>query len=216
MRGVQTTYRITEATTTTLVQALSAQADVIYVDDAGALPEPDLVQGTFGQITVNGERITYRQRNLSNNTLTGLRRGAAGTGAAAHASGSLVYDISLGNALPLEYQDRFQTQNFLATGSQTVFTAANLSVQGMDSTETIEAIRVSVGGISVPESLNTYQVLDSGPITIQFNEAPPAGVQVSIQILCGKSWYQPGPGTASDGAPLQDTNTAAARFIRGI
>jgi len=216
MRGVQTSYRITQDTTTTLTQPLTSVGDVIHVSDATRLPQPDLVQGTFGQITVNGERITYRELNVSLNTVSGLRRGAAGTGAADHATGSLVYDISLGNALPLEYQDRFQTQTFLANGAQTQFVASNISVLGLDSTELIEAVRVQVGGISIPPGPLTYQVLDSGPVTIEFNEPPPSGVQVAIQVLRGKSWYQPGIGTASDGVALQETNTAAARFIRGI
>jgi hypothetical protein len=30
------------------------------------------------------------------------------------------------------------------------------------------------------------------------------------------SWYQPGVSTASDGRPLQETNTIAARFFRDL
>jgi hypothetical protein len=60
MRGVQATYRMTAATTTTLTQDLAIDDDVAYVDDAGALAEPNLPNNTWGVLTVNGERIMYR------------------------------------------------------------------------------------------------------------------------------------------------------------
>jgi hypothetical protein len=82
MRGLQRLYRITEQSSTVLTQSLSSTGDVIYVADAANLDQPSLAIGVFGVITINGERITYRVRNLANNTLSGLRRGTAGTGAA--------------------------------------------------------------------------------------------------------------------------------------
>ena len=82
MRGLQSTYRITPQSTTVLTQSLSASGDIIYVEDAAKLDEPNLAQGIFGLITIDGERITYRERDVIANTLTGLRRGTAGTGAA--------------------------------------------------------------------------------------------------------------------------------------
>jgi hypothetical protein len=60
---------------------------------------PNLSAGVFGIITINGERISYRNRNLANNTLTGLRRGTAGTAAADHPVTSEVYDLGIGNLL---------------------------------------------------------------------------------------------------------------------
>ena len=42
MRGVQATYRITSATTTTLTQDLSATANTAHVESAAALSEPNL------------------------------------------------------------------------------------------------------------------------------------------------------------------------------
>jgi len=46
--------------------------------------------------------------------------------------------------------------------------------------------------------------------------APDAGVEVTILVRQGVTWYEPGVGTASDGIALQDTNTQAARFLRGL
>ena len=45
MRGQQTTYRITTASTTTLIADISATADVISVDNAAALGTPNLAAG---------------------------------------------------------------------------------------------------------------------------------------------------------------------------
>ena len=46
--------------------------------------------------------------------------------------------------------------------------------------------------------------------------APAAGSEVTILVRRGFSWYQPGATTASDGIALQDTDTVAARFLRGL
>jgi hypothetical protein len=212
MRGVQSTYRILASTTTKLAQDLSATDDIIYVDDASRLSEPNLPAGIFGLITINGERITYRNRDTTNNTISGLRRGTAGTGAADHVSGADVYDIGIGNLLPAEYQDRIVAQNFLGDGVTQEFEATEISVDGLDSTELTEAVQIYVGGLL---QTGTYIITGSGPVSVRFYTAPSAGYQVSIQIRRGLSWYQPGPGTPSNGVALQETNTEAARFIRG-
>ena len=101
MRGVQATYRITPETTTELAQDLSTSADVIYVVNAGALTEPNLAAGALGVITIDGERILYRERDLGANTVSGLRRGTAGTAIAAHATGAAVYDMGRGNIMQI-------------------------------------------------------------------------------------------------------------------
>jgi hypothetical protein len=36
-----------------------------------------------------------------------------------------------------------------------------------------------------------------------------------ILVRRGVTWYAPGAGTASNGVALQDTDTQAARFLRG-
>jgi hypothetical protein len=63
------------------------------------------------------------------------------------------------------------------------------------------------------------------PLTIEFvvdtNVFPPllapaAGSEVTILVRQGVTWYAPGVNTASDGIALQDTNTQAARFLRGL
>lgn len=206
MRGIQTAYRITTDSTTALAQVLAADDDIIYVDNASNLSEPNLAEGIFGLITINGERIAYRERDTVANTVSSLRRGTSGTAAASHAIDTPVYDIGKGNMLIAEYQNYVQYQNYLANGIITTYTTDSIVVS------TADAVEVYVGGLL---QTTGYTVTQLDTVEIEFDEAPTAGYQVSIRVMRGKSWYEPGSGTPSNGVPLQETDTEAARFIRG-
>ena len=146
MRGVQTTFRITDTTTTTLAQEVSATADIIYVTDVNALSEPGLSAGIFGVITIAGERILYRMRDLATNTISGLQRGTAGTAATTHAIGSAVYDMGLGNRQPQEFQNYIVSDASTGDGSTTIFYAPSLDYSLDDSSFETNSIEVYVGG----------------------------------------------------------------------
>jgi hypothetical protein len=298
MRGVQATFRITEATTTALAVAMTADSDIAYVTNANALTEPDLTNGVFGVCTINAERIMYRTRDTATNSISGLLRGTGGTGAESHSVGSPVYDMGRGNLMYNEYQDYIDSQTWGAlctdsnaevcdpnrTAGQTVFTADIGPVDAGDSAGIdTRAIEVYVGGIKQMQYLEvaatnlevgltynidslgttdwnsvagttsvTYAVNDQvtvlvagtgtgtavyrgseylwtctdvNNVTIEFvvndQVAPPLAApandsEVTILVRRGKSWYQPGENTASDGIALQETNTLAARFLRGL
>ena len=81
----------------------------------------------------------------------------------------------------------------------------------------------NVGGIRQYPTSNTtadstyrWSVTDFDPLAVQFDTAPAAGVEVTILVRQGVTWYAPGVNTASDGVALQDTETQAARFLRGL
>ena len=103
MRDNTAMYKISESVETYLVSAISATSDTIYVSDVSKLSEPDLQNAVFGILMVDGERITYSSRNLSNNSVTGLRRGTAGTGASAHDNFSLVQNVGKDSYVPWRY-----------------------------------------------------------------------------------------------------------------
>lgn len=126
MRGLQLVYTITPETTTVLTEALFTTDDIIYVADASALPEPNLSLNIWGAITINGERIMYRERDTGTNTLTGLLRGTAGTATNIHGADSIVYSIGLDNLLPPIYQNYFVTTTDIGDGTQKVFVASNI------------------------------------------------------------------------------------------
>ena len=207
MRGVQATYRITPETTTTTTQPVLITDDTIYVTNAGALVDPDLAANIWGVLTIGAERIMYRYRDTVANTVSGLSRGTAGTALAPHTSGATVYNMGRGNLLPAEYQNYIVSDTTLADGSTTVFTATDITITDND------AIEVYVGGILV---VSGYTVTADSPVTILFTTAPVAGVDVTILINRGVTWYAPGAGTPSNGNPLQETETIAARFLRGL
>jgi hypothetical protein len=233
MRGVQATYRITEATTTTLVQDLSSTADIAYVANAGQLSEPDLEMGIFGVVTIDGERMMYRARDVVANTISGLMRGTAGTAAADHNTGADVYDTGRGNLLPEQFQDYVVSDTSMGDDSTTIFYAPSIEFANFaDSAVETAAIEVYVGGQrqytysdTTATSQYRYFITDYDPLAVEFVvddsvfpplTAPAAGVEITILVRQGVTWYAPGDGTASDGIALQDTETQAARFLRGL
>jgi hypothetical protein len=198
-----------------LSQALLATDDVIHVVNASALAEPYLEQGLFGLITINGERISYRTRDTANNTLSGLRRGTAGTAAANHLADTAVYDIGIGNYLDQAYQNQYVESNYLGDGNTTTF-VADFSLQDLtlfDSTDLTLAVQVFVGG-TLQLTGYTDDVDDSSEsVTVTFETAPDQGYQVTIRVRQGLGWYGPGSTTAYDGVGLQYTDTRAAQFL---
>jgi hypothetical protein len=212
MREVQATYRITPSTTTTLAQPLSATDNVIYLDNVAALTIPDFDSNTWGVITINGERIMYREIDFANNTVSSLMRGTYGTAADSHSQGAVVYNLGVGNLAPVEYQDTVVYTNTLADGTQTTFAAPNIDLSALVLSFAEQAILVYVAGT---RQIGNYSVDSVAPATVTFDQAPEAGVEVSIRVRQGLSWYEPGSGTASNGIALQIQNTDAAVFFRG-
>ena len=212
MRGIQATYRMTPGTTTSLTQPLLTSQDIIHVNDAAALTQPNLEINVWGVLTINGERIMYRVLDTVNNTVSSLLRGTAGTAAADHSTGSTVYNLGRGNLAPAEYQDHVVYTNTLGDGSTTTFTAPNINLSALNVNFAKQAILVYVAGIRV----NTgYTISSVAPATVTFNTAPVTGYEVSIRVRQALGWYQPANGNPSDGQALQVTQTDAARFFRG-
>jgi adhesin HecA-like repeat protein len=228
MRGVQATYRITSNSTTQLVDTLLPTDDVVRVRSAAALAVPDLNNNIWGVLTVNGERILYRDIDLVNNTVSSLLRGTAGTAITTHAAGSVVYNLSRINLAPAEYQDRLVSAKYLSDGVETEFEldvdlASFVGIKDITDPDdksslipwpVLDAIEVYVGGVLQPKS--SYFVPSISPVTVVFDDAPTEGQEIVIVVRQGLSWYEPGVNTASNGRPLQETDTIAARFFRGL
>jgi len=237
MRGAQAVYRMTPATTTTVTESVSSTDDIIYVDNATALTTPNFAANVWGVVTIGGERIMYRNIDFSTNTISSLLRGTAGTGADSHAVGDSVYNMGRDNLLPLEFQNYVDTESFLGNGTQTVFTSSLVVNDAnywsgstpYDSTpfsssadngaydpglgSNSVAVEVYLGG-TLQTSGYTLPNLD--PVVVIFTTAPADGTEITIVVHKGHSWYNPGVDTASDGVPLQETNNAIARFLRGV
>jgi hypothetical protein len=214
MLGNQKIIRLYPGNTTALAQAMSATNDTIYVRDASTLSEPNLADNIFGVVIIDGERITYTVRNTTNNTLSGLRRGVAGTAISAHASGASVSNAGLDQQLPAEYQQTTTKNTFTGDGTTRVFTAANVVLEdNLDSTEIEEAVRVRVGGTLL--DISEYFISQVNPTEVTLINAPAAGVEIDVFIVKASVMYAQGTGTASNGIALQQQTTDALRFLRG-
>lgn len=214
MRGLQITYRMTPGTTTTLAQALSADADIIYLTNASAMALPYLPYNQWGVLTIDGERIMYRERDTVNNTVSSLIRGTAGTAATEHESGAVVYNMSQENMLPAEYQNYIvsnmtndtEIYPILGNGLNNTFVAQDLIVSVANA-----SIEVYVGGI---RQTSGYSVVGVNPVTVQFVTPPPAGVEVTILVRRGVWWYDVATLPERE-QNMQETPNPAARFLRG-
>jgi len=98
----QTSYlRISDASTTTLANALNLTDTIITVANAAVLPTPNINNNVPGVVFVGGERITYWTANVVTNTLGQIRRGTQGTGAAeSYPAGTLITDGSVYQNIP--------------------------------------------------------------------------------------------------------------------
>ena len=101
MVGNVSYLHIGAANTTVLTQELHLTDGNIYVANAAALSQPNVLTNTPGVIFVDAERITYWSANIASNTLSQIRRGTQGTGApAVHGVGTSVVDGSASQILP--------------------------------------------------------------------------------------------------------------------
>ena len=255
MRGVQATYRITPETTTTITQDVSQTADIIYVDNAGALSIPNFSINIWGVVTINGERIMYREIDLGANTISSLLRGTAGTAAAPHTAGAYVYDMGRVNLLPLEYQDYIVEVTTLGDGTTTIFAASTISLAFTGAETWVQSSTYAAGTVVVDDGFyyraiiavpaataitNTtywqtlsravevyvagilqtsgYTISSETPVVVTFDTAPADGSAVTILVRRGVTWYAQGsdPLTASNGEPLQTTDTVPALFLQGV
>ena len=178
----------------------------IYVEDVSVLPEPDLSLNKLGVLTINGERITYLYRDLGTNSVSGLRRGTAGTAIFAHAVNSTVYDLTDGQLLPIAYQDKTVAYKSTGDGSTTTYTT-DISIEPINDSSILDyPIQVFVGGTLLESDQYTIDALD--PVVITLDVAPGNGEIVVVSIKQGFSLYGTQAGTA-----LQEIDNSATRFL---
>jgi hypothetical protein len=210
MLGNQKLLRMNTNNTTELVQDLGISDDTIYVKDATKLSEPNLEANIFGQLIVGGERITYRIRNTSSNTVSDLRRGTAGTGVYAHSAGDDVSDVGPGEQLPSIYQQKTTTDDSnVGDGTTTRFITTLTVPTGVDSTELSDTISATVGGtVFVPGTDYSVTETDSAFTEITFTTAPAANVEIVFSQVTANVMY------TQLGIPLQEQTNTAVEFLK--
>ena len=227
MRDNYAAYSLSDSHVTYLVQPLEKDDDVIYVHDASVIAAPNLTRNQFGIVIINGERITFRVRDLGTNTLSGLRRGTAGTGINDHDAGSDVSDASVKAIVPGTFKSgrdhTYLTQDW-DTGTNVIYlhdaTEAGLSIY-----ETVGFGTIKIDGLdgyyvrftTLDPITNTISGLTLVPNKAGVTPVIPAIISKSTKIYATgfeKVWYAQGTTTASNGLPLQEQTTPAAQFIR--
>lgn len=157
MRGVQTVHNITEATTTQLTQRVSKTDDTIRVVDAAALSAPDFDRNIWGVLTINGERIMYRERDTVANTVSSLLRGTAGTARANH-------EITA------------QTDLHIGDGITRTFTWLLPDSYGSD----ISTLQVYIN--TVLQTINYTVTATAQSIIVEFRQAPAPGDEILFTL----------------------------------
>ena len=119
---------------TTLTANLTMEDRTISVANASVLPRPTL--GNPGVLWVESERITYKERDISSNTITGITRGTRGTTAEDHVvtdeSGATITINIYDGSTDQEFTDLVgqpESNNYFDTGavSLTDYDKANAS-----------------------------------------------------------------------------------------
>jgi len=230
MRGEQLVYRITPETTTKTVAQVMSTSDVIYVEQVNHLSQPNLPDGIFGQITIDGERITYRFRETA--ALEEVSTGASiytlgGANYALLGQGTLTAVLVTpgGAEVSAPYvvlnNDDWITVQFLTVPPIGYTVRVSFTIAGA-----VFGLRRGTAGTGASEHAPGAWVYDIGlgnllPAQYQNQTYPGFGIggydlsNYDMPTTIAQSWYQPGNGTPSNGQPLQVTDTLAARFIRG-
>jgi hypothetical protein len=125
--------------TTVLSQDLEFTDTLIHVDDASKLMEPSLGDNNPGVIFIDGERITYWVRNLTNNTLGRIRRSTGGTGGRFHAAGSLVEDGGASMKIPDGNKIWYKTVSGGQTGPDGSTLIVRTTGESLQSIDTVQA-----------------------------------------------------------------------------
>jgi hypothetical protein len=144
----------------------------------------------------------------------------------------LSYDYGEGS--PLDFIEVYlggikQFERFIGNGITTTFALSGVvavadsvvTVNGATQIENVDytITETTLTFVIAPATGSTVQVsgytlIADDPVQIQFETAPPAGIQVTILVRRGVWWYNIAT-PAEREQSLQETPNAAARFLRG-
>jgi len=185
MRGNVAMYSMNDSLQTYLVADLADTDDIIFLNDVTNLGVPNLEAAVFGILMINGERITYRDIDYNNNTVSGLRRGTAGTGANYQPIDSLVHDVGKDALVQWDYNKIWYAQGDIHRDG--IIDNYDNGIGFDDST-----LAVNPGDPDGPALVGIVDPING------FDATP----------------FSPGPEVASNGYPLQDQTTPPAEFIK--
>jgi hypothetical protein len=226
--------------TVKLAKELAYYDTQIEVTDASELTAPIQSRNIPGIVYINGERIEYMIKQ--GNVLRQLRRGSAGTPIAEiHTNGSDVIDVGANETLPYnETQDRV---DFVSDGSSLLIGPLDfVPIQSTRNTWYRSSIPNEFGPCDQLEVFAAGRRLRKDPIDVyqenngasspaadikleaefsvdgingyvRLTSALPAGTRITLIKRTGKTWYDRGETTASNGVTLLENSTSIANFI---
>jgi len=224
-----------------LTSALTYYDTTITVDNATELSNPIQNRNIPGIINIAGERIEYMSK--VGNVLSQLRRGVQGTAIGElYAVGTAVVDVGYQEIIPYnETQERIDFVS--DGSSLLVGPLDFVPVQGLRSGTWVKStIPAEYGACDQVEIFAAGRRLKKDPLAVWIEEngasSPaadiiqeadfsvdgitsfirltvplPAGTRITVIRKVGKTWYDRGETTASNGVTLLDNETAIAKFI---
>ena len=223
-----------------LTKPLNYYDTTVEVSNGASLTDPVPSKNIAGIVEINGERIEYLQK--SGNVLSQLRRGAYGTPIGeTYPADSIVVDIGVGETLP--YAETQEREDFVSDGSSlligplpyvpTESTRNNWTrISIPDAYGPCDVVEVFAGGrrlrkdpvtvydealgASSPAADKVLEAefsVDGTSAYIRLTSPEPAGTRITIIKRTGKTWYDRGLTTASDGKSLLENSTPIAKFI---
>jgi hypothetical protein len=202
-------YAVRPNKSTFLTRDLHLSDDWIYCQNVANLTSPDPMHNLASVIIINGERITYGIKDAVNNRLGQLRRGSAGTGAAAvHTSGSLLIDSSLALEVPNSRDNLVTVPDYsnIRDFSNTTTYPKNSVV--LYNNVIYKSIKQTVGNL--PTDILYWTPVNNfnqGPVYLTNNTGQ------SVLIEPGQNFYQ-GINFINQGESLQTSQTLYAKFLR--
>jgi len=209
----------------------------IVLTDASSLPDP--ATGKAGIVTINSEKIQYLTKN--GNKLTGLRRGYLGTSIKeVHAKDTQVIDTGFTETVP--YNDEQDKTDIVSDGTSLLIGPLEFVPRkgGTFTDSTLptdygrcDDIEVFVGGRRLykdqfkmydtttaaysPDGDVQYEAefsVDGINEYIRLTDPVAAGTRITIIRRTGRTWYNRGETTVSNGTSLSESTTPIAKFLQ--
>jgi hypothetical protein len=224
--------RYSEIHTTYLNTDLTINDTEISLVNGSSLPEPNPAKNIPGVILINGERIEYMQK--IGNVLGRIKRSTLGTGANnLYPAGTPVTDQSYIQTIPSSGDNLLSTSTVAVNTTTYEINSSYITFdEGIDPKDQVS---VYYGGRLLTKNSSTYHdfslaydsnennsdiIIPAGftittgtTCTLTISFLPKIGVNIKIVKSTGKTWYNQGINSATDGNSLLYSNTVQARFL---
>lgn len=174
LQSTSTTPKVTGANTTALTGAT-----VLSTAGAGSFAVGDTitVNGTTILTFAAGDDVDDVVNNINSNTTLNPTSGPKKVQASLNAQGQIVVESLDGAALTVSGSAAAKVSTLF--GGATLTAATNTNTTRKDAAAQFDALRTQIDQLAADSSYNGINLLDSGSLKVQFNEANTASVTIS-------------------------------------